>query len=399
MTATAAGVALAAFLLGALVTWVFFGRRLRGEQTAQPAVPPAPASASDQRFDALVRALPLGVVMLDRDLRIRFANRASGAIFGFDNKRIRGVHLIQAIPNIDLENRANGALRSERTATPMIVPGKNVSRSYAVNVYPLVTEPEGGEDENGGDVRGALILAEDQTEVLALERARQEFLSNVSHELRTPLSSIKLMLETVTESGEEDAAGIFVPQALAQVDRLATLVQRMLEQARAESGKLVLRIEEFDLEEAARPIVASFQPQASAAGVNLELRSGRPAIVEADRDRVSQIFVNLIDNGLRYTSQGGTVAVTLDVEDGMAAIRVTDTGIGIPFRDLPYVFERFYVVERSRTRTERSGSGAGLGLAIVKQISEAHGGSVNVESRLGRGTTFTVRIPVVSIAS
>ncbi|HET7815910.1 MAG TPA: ATP-binding protein [Candidatus Baltobacteraceae bacterium] len=397
MTAAAAGFSLAAFLFGVLLAWLLLRRRARVEQTLQPAVPAAPAS--DQRFDALVRALPLGVVMLDRDLRIRFANRASGAIFGFDNKRIRGVHLIQAVPNIDLENRANGALQGDRPASAMIVAGKNVSRSYAVNVYPLVTEPEGDEDDNAGEVRGVLVLAEDQTEVLALERARQEFLSNVSHELRTPLSSIKLMLETVHESGEEEAQRIFLPQALAQVDRLAALVQRMLEQARADSGKLVLQIEEFDLEEAARPIVASFQPQASARGVNLELRSERPAIVEADRDRIAQIFVNLIDNGLRYTSEGGTVGVTLDVEDGFATIRVSDTGIGIPYRDLPYVFERFYVVDRSRTRTERSGSGAGLGLAIVKQIAEAHGGSVDVESRLGRGTTFTVRIPVVSIPS
>ena len=397
MTAAAAGFSLAAFLFGLLLAWLLLRRRARVEHTLQPAVPAAPAS--DQRFDALVRALPLGVVMLDRDLRIRFANRASGAIFGFDNKRIRGVHLIQAVPNIDLENRANGALLGDRPASAMIVAGKNVSRSYAVNVYPLVTEPEGDEDDNAGEVRGVLVLAEDQTEVLALERARQEFLSNVSHELRTPLSSIKLMLETVHESGEEEAQRIFLPQALAQVDRLAALVQRMLEQARADSGKLVLQIEEFDLEEAARPIVASFQPQASARGVNLELRSERPAIVEADRDRIAQIFVNLIDNGLRYTSEGGTVGVTLDVEDGFATIRASDTGIGIPYRDLPYVFERFYVVDRSRTRTERSGSGAGLGLAIVKQIAEAHGGSVDVESRLGRGTTFTVRIPVVSIPS
>lgn len=354
---------------------------------------------SDDRFDALVRALPLGVVMLDRNLRVRFANRAAGAIFGFERSRVRGTHLIAAVPSIELEHRAQAALRGERAPTPLIVSGKTVNRSYAVSVYPLTTSPDDGEEEEERvpDASGVLILAEDQTELLALERARQEFLTNVSHELRTPLSSIKLMLETVTEAGDEEARQMFLPQALGQVDRLATLVQRLLEQARAESAELVLDISEIDLEEVARPIVQSFQPQAASAGVSLDLRTQRPAIIEADEHRLSQIFVNLIDNALRYTPAAGSVTVTLDVQDGYAVISVTDTGIGIPYKDLPYVFERFYVVDRSRTRGAQAGSGAGLGLSIVKHIAEAHRGSVQVDSTLGTGTTFIVRVPVISV--
>lgn len=351
---------------------------------------------SDDRFDALVRALPLGVVMLNSDLRVRFANRAAAAIFGFDRSRVRGAHLIAAVPSIELEQRAHAALRGERRTTPLIVSGKSVKRTYSVSVYPLIGDTD-SDDDREHDVSGVLIVAEDHTELVALERARHEFLTNVSHELRTPLSSIKLMLETVTEAGDEEARQIFLPQALGQVDRLATLVQRLLEQARAESGEMVLQIEEIDLEEVARPILSSFQPQASAGNVNLELRTLRPAIIEADEHRLSQIFVNLIDNALRYTPEGGFVTVTIDVEDGHAIIRVTDTGIGIPFKDLPYVFERFYVVDRSRTRSASISSGAGLGLSIVKQIAEAHGGSVDVQSALGRGTTFIVRIPVVAV--
>jgi two-component system phosphate regulon sensor histidine kinase PhoR len=351
---------------------------------------------ADDRFDALVRALPLGVVMLNRDLRVRFANRAAAAIFGFERSRVRGTHLIAAVPSIELEQRAHDALNGKPATTPLIVSGKSVNRSYAVSVYPLVAST-GDEDEEPVEASGVLIVAEDQTELLKLERARQEFLTNVSHELRTPLSSIKLMLETVTEAGDEEARQMFLPQALGQVDRLATLVQRLLEQAKAESGEMVLQIAEIDLEEVARPIVASFQPQAAAAAVNLELRTLRPAIIEADEHRLSQIFVNLIDNALRYTPEGGSVTVSLDVQDGHAVVDVTDTGIGIPYKDIPYVFERFYVVDRSRTRaTERAG-GAGLGLSIVKQIAEAHGGNVSVKSRLDRGTTFTVRIPVVAV--
>ncbi len=347
----------------------------------------------DDRFDALIRALPLGVVMLDRRLRVRFANRAAAAIFGFERARVRNTHLIAAIPSIELEQRAQAALRGERPGSPpLIVTGKNVNRSYSVSVYPMIAPSNDAEEKT--ETTGVLLLAEDQTELLKLERARQEFLTNVSHELRTPLSSVKLMLETVVESGDEEAQKIFLPQALGQVDRLATLVQRLLEQARVESGELVLKIEEIDLEEVAQPIVTSFQPQAAGHGVNLDLRVLRPAIIEADEHRLSQVFVNLVDNALRYTPEGGTVSVTIDVEDGYGVIRVSDTGIGIPYKDLPYVFERFYVVDRSRAR---GFSGAGLGLSIVKQIAEAHGGNVQVESTLGSGTTFTVRIPVVSV--
>jgi two-component system, OmpR family, phosphate regulon sensor histidine kinase PhoR len=390
------------FVVGAFALGVAGGFLLRRYSRAEASPGQAqpllePHHPADDRFDALVRALPLGVIMLGHDLRVRFANRAAAAIFGFDRSRVRGTHLIAAVPSIELEQRAQAALRGDLANTPLIVNGKNLDRSYAVAVYPLVPSSEVEEEEASREASGVLILAEDRTERLSLERAQQEFLTNVSHELRTPLSSIKLMLETVTEAGDEEAQQIFLPQALGQVDRLAMLVQRLLEQAKAESGEMVLEFSEIDIEEVARPIVASFQPHAASGGINLELRTMRPAIIEADEHRLSQVFVNLIDNALRYTPDGGSVTVELDVEDGRSVVRVSDTGIGIPFKDLPYVFERFYVVDRSRTRASNRSGGAGLGLSIVKHIAEAHGGSVEVKSRLGRGTTFTVRIPVVAI--
>jgi two-component system phosphate regulon sensor histidine kinase PhoR len=392
VTTDAWAVAAGAFVLGVIVAFVL-ASTLRRPNPLVTEPEPEPHVEADDRFDALVRALPLGVIMLDRRLRVRFANRAAAAIFGFERSRARGTHLIAAIPSIELEQRAQAALRGELASTPIHVSGKTVNRSYAVSLYPLAPENQGDERP---EVTGVLLIAEDQTELLALERARQEFLTNVSHELRTPLASIKLMLETVTQSDDDEASKIFLPQVLGQVDRLTTLVQRLLEQARIESGDLVLQIAEVDLEEVARPIVQSFTPQASAKNVNLELRSLRPAIVEVDEQRLSQVFVNLIDNALRFTPAQGSVTITLDVDDGHAIVRVSDTGMGIPFKDLPYVFERFYVADRSRTRGV---SGAGLGLSIVKQIIEAHHGSVSAESTLGSGTTFTVRIPMLSLES
>lgn len=348
---------------------------------------------SDDRFDALVRALPLGVMMLDTNTRVRFANRAAGAIFGFDLSRVEGVHLIEAVPSIELERRADAALSGEATMGPLIVPGKTGNRHYAVSVYPL-TENAPVTVDGAERINGALVLAEDHTDLLALERARQEFLSNVSHELRTPLSSVKLMLETVLESPDEEAGDIFLPQALTQVDRLVSLVARLLEQARAESGAMTLHMEEVDLEDVVRPIVSSFEPQAASKGVTLAFRAERPVMLEADSHRLSQVIVNLIDNALRFTPAAGSVVTSIDVDGGYAVIRVSDTGIGIPYKDLPHIFERFYVVDRSRARDI---SGAGLGLSIVKQIIDAHNGTVTAESLLGSGTKFTVRIPIAHL--
>jgi two-component system phosphate regulon sensor histidine kinase PhoR len=363
---------------------------LRGAPSQPPAAPPAAPQAEtsflDRALRRLVRALPAGVVVVDRNRRVTFANAAAAAIFGFDAERAIGAHVIQAIPNVELERRIADALAGEASVTPLTTTGAQGQRTFRISVYPMT----GDSDE----APLVILFADDQTSLVRLDRARKEFLSNVSHELRTPLSSIKLMLETVLESPDDEAAELFLPQALAQVDRLTALVGQLLEQARAESGQLKLELREIDLEDAARPIVASFEPQAANKGISLELLPLRPVRVEADPDRLAQVFVNLIDNALRHTPAGGSVKVEIDARDSDALVRILDTGEGIPYRDLPHIFERFYVVDRSRARES---GGAGLGLAIVKGIVDAHGGSVSAESMLGRGTTFTVRLPIVRI--
>jgi signal transduction histidine kinase len=354
--------------------------------------PPAPSTPVvaplDSAFARLVRALPIGVILVDRTCRVEFANAAAGTTFGFDPARAINVHVIEAIPNIELERRIADALNGEASVAPLILAGAGGQRTYRVSVYPLTDDPD--------DSHRVVVFADDQTALVRLDRARKDFLSNVSHELRTPLSSIKLMLETVLEAPEEEARDLFLPQALAQVDRLAALVQQLLEQARAESGQLKLALRDVDLEEVAVPIIASFEPQASNKGVSLELVTLRPVRVEADPDRLAQVFVNLIDNALRHTSEGGRIKIELDARDSDAVLRVRDTGEGIPYRDLPHIFERFYVVDRSR---KRGSSGAGLGLAIVKGIVDAHGGAISAESMLGRGTAFTIRLPIMRIKS
>lgn len=389
---TASGLAIFTAALGGAAGFVFagfvFGRSGSRESDSgetQTDDERREAASSNTDFARLVRALPLGVIVVDTRARVRFANSAAGAIFDFDPGRAVGLHVIASVPNVELERRIEEAIRGEASMAPMTIAGSGRRSTYGVFVYPL-------SDEAG--THGVAVFADDQTEVVRLDQARKEFLSNVSHELRTPLSSIKLMLETVVESPDDEAADIFLPQVLAQVDRLAALVGQLLEQARAESGQLKLHLRDVDLEEVARPIVSTFEPQAAHKGVRLELRTMRPVRVDADPDRLSQVFVNLIDNALRHTSAGGEVTVELDASGNDALLRVRDTGDGIPFRDLPRIFERFYVVDRSRTRES---GGAGLGLAIVRGIVEAHGGTIATESMLGAGSAFTVRLPIMRV--
>jgi two-component system phosphate regulon sensor histidine kinase PhoR len=361
-------------------------RRAAWTVPAPPLQVPVLPARVEGTFAPLVRALPLGVIIVNRACHVEFANAAAGAIFGFDPERAIALHIIEAVPNVELERRIADALQGEGSVAPLMLTRARVVRTYRVSVYPLT-------DENQESSR-VVVISDDQTALARLDRARKEFLSNVSHELRTPLASIKLMLETVIEAPEQEARELFVPQALAQVDRLTALVGQLLEQARAESGQLKLALRDVDLEEVARPIVSSLEQQASNKGVSLELAALRPVRVEADPDRLAQVFVNLIDNALRHTAEGGRIRVEIDARDSDAVLRVRDTGVGIPYRDLPHIFERFYVVDRSRNR---STGGAGLGLAIVKGIVDAHGGAISAESTLGRGTAFTIRLPIMRI--
>ena len=238
---------------------------------------------------------------------------------------------------------------------------------------------------------GAIAIAADRTALLAAERMRSDFIGNVSHELRTPLSAMKLMLETVMVSDDDaEARALFLPQVQDEVERMIRLVEDLLELARSESGTVRLRRERFDLSEVATSVVNTFAQRAGSLGIELELEAPEAVAVDADRGALMQVAVNLVDNALRHTPSGGTVTVEVERDAPDALLCVSDTGVGIPFADLPRVFERFYVVDRSRSRDH---TGTGLGLAIAKHLVEAHGGSLVAESVYGSGATFTVRLP------
>ncbi len=347
--------------------------------------PKAPAgeqtdSAPDRRFEQLIREIGVGIVTLDGRGRIAAINPVASTIFEMPVSRVIGRSMIEAVPSFELDRRVREALagRPSRGQVPINV--GQTQRMLTVTVVPT----------EGSD--GALVIAMDETRLHELQQTRREFVSSVSHELRTPLSSINLMIETILSTDcDPEALALFLPQVKREVDRMIQLVEDLLDIARSEAGRLRLRTEQLDLAAVAANILKTFEPRAGQLGVKL-LLDAHAARVEGDADRLAQVIVNLVDNALRHTSSGGTVTVEVNRIDDAATLTVRDTGVGIPFGDLPHVFDRFYVVDRSRARDS---AGTGLGLSIVKQIVEAHGGTIVADSELGVGATFTCVFPAV----
>jgi two-component system phosphate regulon sensor histidine kinase PhoR len=311
-------------------------------------------------------------------VRVRVFNAAAATLFAIDPARALGRAIIELIPSVELERMLQGAVAGDTSTRDIVLWSGARERYFGVTVQPYE--------------EGAIAIAADRTVLLAAERMRSDFIGNVSHELRTPLSAMKLMLETVLAADDDaEARTLFLPQVGDEVERMIRLVEDLLELARSESGAIPMRRERFDLGDVAAATVNTFAQRAGALGVELDLETPHAVEVDADRGRLTQVAVNLVDNALRHTPAGGTVIVEVARERRNAVLRVRDTGVGIPFADLPRVFERFYVVDRSRSREH--GGGTGLGLAIAKHLVEAHGGSLVAESVYGRGATFTMRVP------
>jgi len=220
-----------------------------------------------------------------------------------------------------------------------------------------------------------------------LFRSQQRFLADVSHELRTPLTSVRGNLDLMSRFGRYDEESMSVIQD--EMERMSRLLGDLLLLARADTGGLPLRHEPVELDniliEVYRQVSRIEKP------VAVELVDVDQVMILGDEDRLKQLILNLVDNGIKYTLPGGTVRLSLSKESSWAHLIVADTGIGIPPEDLPHIFDRFYRVDKARSRAQ---GGSGLGLAIAKWVVQAHGGAIQVDSTPGQGTTFRITLPL-----
>ncbi len=219
----------------------------------------------------------------------------------------------------------------------------------------------------------------------------KEFSADVSHELRTPLTALKGQIEValLRDRSKEEYRGV-LESSLDEIERLTKVVNGLLTLSRGETGKIFLERERVHLEELVAEVVSQIYPMMEERNISFDLERDGEDVILGDRNLLKQAFLNLVENAVKYNVEGGSVTVEIQGSDGCVILRVRDTGVGIPEDEVPRIFEKFYRVEKSRAR---SVGGAGLGLSIVKWIVDAHGGKIEVESVLGKGTSFTVSFP------
>lgn len=226
-----------------------------------------------------------------------------------------------------------------------------------------------------------------------LDRTRREFVANVSHELRTPLSIMQGYTEALIDGMAESEADRqkYLGNIHEEILRLRRLVTEILDLRKIEAGRLEMEIKEVSLPDIARRVVYKLQSLAEEKNISVSQNfSPKLPAAHADPDRLEQVFINLLDNALRVTPDGGKIEIAIKALKEKLQISISDTGPGIPPEEQPLIWERFYKVDKSRTRI---GGGTGLGLAIVKEIVEAHGGSIEVLSHPGAGTIFVFTLP------
>jgi two-component system phosphate regulon sensor histidine kinase PhoR len=340
------------------------------------------AAQQQSRLAAAMNSSIDAVLSLDADGRVLFANIAAEALFQKPAAEIIDHPFAWVAPD-DVILTAFRVSRDlgERQISLVEWPG----RQYVQ----VVTTPIIG----GGDW-SVLAVFHDLTDVRRTELIRRDFVANVSHELRTPLAAIKAVIETLADGAAEDpsVSRDFLSRADDEVDRLIELVEELLELSRIESGELPLALRPTDVPKVLEDVIRRLMPQARRKHleVSLDIDKKMP-FLHVDSVRLERAVVNLLHNAIKFTPEHGRVALSaMHDEDGLT-VQVRDNGIGISAQDLPRVFERFYKVDQSR-----ASGGSGLGLALVKHAVEAHGGRMQVESRLGQGTTFTLTIPVAA---
>jgi two-component system sensor histidine kinase VicK len=245
-------------------------------------------------------------------------------------------------------------------------------------------------------IGGIISVIQDVTEQNKLENMRREFVANVSHELKTPLTSIKTYTETLLEGAMEDkeVAANFLNVVHSESDRMSRIVSDLLQLSRLDYKEARWNKIEFELPEVVRDIVDKMKIEAGKKRQTIKfVQKEEIPQVKADKDGIVQVIINIISNAIKYTPDKGKINVELGKAEDRVSIKVIDNGMGIPTKDLPRIFERFYRVDKARSREM---GGTGLGLSIAKEIVESNDGSIMIDSKLGKGTTVEIVLPVVS---
>lgn len=340
------------------------------------------ATRERDQLEAVLGAMAEGVLVVDNDHRVLHANAQLRDMFDLWGP-IEGRLAAEVVRSFDVSRILDESLESDDMVVGEV--SIRLPRERTVMVH-------AGRFPKQGARLGTVAVLHDVTELRRVDRVRSDFIANASHELRTPLTAIRGFADTLLDSNlERDQIAPYLEVIARNSQRMSDLVDDLLQLSRIESGKSVLEEAEIDLVRTCDLLLRDLGPRLSEAGLEAKLHCPQAEVLcWTDRRALEQVITNLLTNAVRYTNRGGRIDLYVVPGEECVEIRVADTGIGIPESDLQRIFERFYRVDAARSRVIGS---TGLGLSIVRHLTRALGGEVRVESELGRGSTFTVRLP------
>ncbi len=342
-----------------------------------------------QQLRTILSGMVEGVVALDANQKVLFVNDRALYLLELQAHSLEGKRFWEIVRNREMMDLVEEALKYPEPQRKELTMPSAGNRSLTLHAARLPGNP----------TRGAVLVLHDTSEIRRLERLRQEFVANVSHELKTPLAVIKVCAETLLDGAIDDIENRlrFLEQILEQSERLNNLIMDLLSLARIEAETELFEMSRVPVQEVVQQCAVRQRDRAAQKSITinafpLDNRSNAALEIEClvDEDAFVQILDNLVDNAVKYTPNKGIIDLKWGIENNFVIIQVCDNGTGIPEADLPRIFERFYRVDKARSREV---GGTGLGLSIVKHLVQAMKGSITANSQLGKGTTFTVRLP------
>jgi len=342
------------------------------------------ANEEKGKLESALASMVEGILILDTRNRIESCNRGMESILGYPQTDILGKTLLEAFLNVDLRNSLDRFRRNREPVLQEISLGGKHTRIVDVSVSAIQDLPDGEEK--------TILVFHDVTQLKKLEQMRTDFVANVTHEIRTPLTAIIGFIQTLLDGAMEDreTARKFLRTIANNAERLSRLVDDLLTLSSIELNEASLNLEALPVDALVRTVLPMVEAAAGEKKIRLSVAAPQPVPnILADRDRATQVLLNVLTNAVKFTPVGGSVTVVSheDEKGNYVVLKVTDTGIGIPSREIPRLGERFYRVDKTRSREL---GGTGLGLSIVKHLMEAHGGEMRIASTLGKGTTVSL---------
>ncbi|MFC7371358.1 two-component system histidine kinase PnpS [Fictibacillus iocasae] len=334
------------------------------------------------RLKTLIENMGSGLILIDSNGYINLVNRAFKEYFKEHADSWTGHLFYEVFPHAEIKEVVKETYLTEKNVRRDVLLPVHIERKhFSVDSVPIL--------DSNGKLRGIVLVFHDISEMKKLEQMRKDFVANVSHELKTPITSLKGFAETLLDGAGENPEyrKKFLTIILNESERLQSLIQDLLDLSKTEQG-FKLDWQPVTLSLLVKETMEMLEKKAGEKGIALDFSSKGDTMMDGDAPRIKQIIINLISNSLTYTPAGGRVAIDVKDEGSSVLLSVSDTGIGISEDEISRIFERFYRVDKARSRNS---GGTGLGLAIVKHLVEAHHGTIDVKSAVGKGSTFTIR--------